>query len=100
MKIINTTDSSFKEEFKTILARAKTDMNEVSSIVQTLIDEIIQNQNDAIKEHIAKFDKWDVQSDNELQIDTQSMKEAYVKLDAPLRDALHIAYDKIGRAHV
>jgi histidinol dehydrogenase len=99
MKIINTSDSNFKQEFKNILSRAKTDINEVSSIVQTLIDDIVQKQNEAIKEHIAKFDKWDVQNDDDLQIDTQSMKEAYDKLDEPLRNALHIAYDRIKAYH-
>jgi histidinol dehydrogenase len=33
MKIINTKDVNFKEEFETILARAKSDIKGVSSIV-------------------------------------------------------------------
>lgn len=99
MRIIKTSDSNFDQEFDNILARAKTDINEVSSIVQNIIDDIVENKNEAIKEHIAKFDKWDVQSDEDLQIDVKSMKDAYEKLDAPLRDALHMAHDRIKSYH-
>lgn len=99
MKIINTTDSNFKEEFENILGRAKTDIKEVSSIVTNIIDDIVDNGNTALKEHIEKFDKWSVQSDKDLEISVHEMKEAYDKLDDKLRDALHTAYDRIKTYH-
>ncbi len=99
MKILNTQDANFKDEFEIILGRAKTDIKEVSSIVNSLIDDIVDNGNTAVKEHIAKFDKWDVQSDSDLEISTTAMKEAYERLDEPLRNALHIAYDRIKSYH-
>lgn len=99
MKIINTKDADFKAQFEQILARAKTDIKEVSSIVTGIIDDIVENKNSAIKEHIAKFDKWDVKSDEQLQIDPEDMKKAYDKLDDKLRSALHMAYDRIKSYH-
>ena len=57
MKIINTKDNNFKEEFETILARAKSDIKGVSSIVMNIIDEIVLEGNSALKRHIQKFDK-------------------------------------------
>ena len=99
MKIINTTDANFKEEFEAILGRAKTDIKEVSSIVTNIIDDIVQNKNSALKEHIAKFDKWEVQSDADLEISTEAMKKAYDNLEDDLRNALHIAYDRIKAYH-
>ena len=57
MKIINTKDVNFKEEFETILARAKSDIKGVSSIVMNIIDEIVLEGNSALKRHIQKFDK-------------------------------------------
>lgn len=99
MRIINTTDVNFKEEFENILARAKTDIKEVSSIVNTIIDDIVDNGNSAVKEHIEKFDKWQVKEDKDLEISIESMKEAYDKLDDKLREALHIAYDRIKAYH-
>ena len=99
MKIITTTNPNFKAEFEQILSRAKTDIKEVSSIVTTIIDDIIENKNDALKSHIEKFDKWVVKSDEDLQIEPSAMKEAYDKLDDKLRSALHLAYDRIKAYH-
>lgn len=99
MKIINTNDSNFKVEFEQILSRAKTDIKEVSSIVTTIIDEIIEHKNEALKTHIEKFDKWTVVSDKDLEINPADMKTAYDKLDDKLRSALHIAYDRIKAYH-
>ncbi|NVJ52813.1 MAG: histidinol dehydrogenase [Campylobacteraceae bacterium] len=99
MKIINTNDANFKQEFENILGRAKTDIKEVSSIVTGIIDEIVEDGNEALKKHIEKFDKWEVKSDNELQISKDDMKKAYENIDEKLKEALHIAYDRIKTYH-
>lgn len=99
MKIINTSDTNFKQEFENILARAKTDIKGVSSIVTNIIDDIVENGNSAIKEHISKFDKWDVKSDSDLEISVDDMKKAYENIDENLKKSLHIAYDRIKTYH-
>jgi len=99
MKIINTEDSNFKEEFDGILARAKSDIKGVSSIVTDIIDEIVEEGNVALKRHISKFDKWEVKEDNELLIKTSDMEDAYNNIDDKLRAALHTAYDRIKKYH-
>ena len=99
MKIINTKDNNFKEEFETILARAKSDIKGVSSIVMNIIDEIVVEGNTALKRHIEKFDKWEVKSDEDLMINPNDMKKAYDNLDEKLRAALHTAYDRIKNYH-
>ncbi len=99
MKIINTKDSNFDNEFESILARAKTDISKVSSIVNGIIDEIKQDGNEALKQHISKFDNWTPSSDEELLISTDDMKTAYANIDDKLRDALHIAHDRIKSYH-
>ncbi len=99
MKIINTNDKNFKDEFDGILARAKSDIKGVSSIVTGIIDEIIEEGNEALKRHIEKFDKWEVKSDDELLISSEDMKKAYENIDDKLRDALHTAYDRIKAYH-
>ena len=99
MKIINTKDTSFKEEFDEILARAKSDIKGVSSIVTGIIDEIVEEGNEALKRHISKFDKWEVKDDNELLIPTSDMENAYNNIDEKLKQALHTAYDRIKKYH-
>ena len=99
MKIINTKDNNFEEEFEAILARAKSDIKGVSSIVMNIIDEIVVEGNTALKRHIQKFDKWEVKSDDDLMINPDDMKKAYENIDEKLRAALHTAYDRIKNYH-
>ena len=67
MKIIYTKDKEFRTEFENILKRAKSDIKGVSKIVENIIDEIVEDGNEALKRHIEKFDKWIVKSDDELK---------------------------------
>ncbi len=99
MKIININDTSFGDEFETILTRAKSDIKNVTKIVTDLIDDIVENKNEALKQHIAKFDKWEPKSDEDLCISTESMKIAYDNLDSNLRQSLHLAFDRIKAFH-
>ncbi|MFW3371740.1 histidinol dehydrogenase [Aliarcobacter butzleri] len=99
MKIINTKDANFKAEFESILARAKSDIKGVSSIVSNIIDEIVNEGNVALKRHIEKFDKWEVKSDEELLISRDDMEKAYLNIDEKLRLALHTAFNRIKAYH-
>lgn len=99
MIFTNSKSSSFKAEFEELLGRGKMDMAHVSAIVGNIISEIRENKNQALKEHIAKFDKWAPKSDDELKISTESMCEAYNNLDAKLKAALHLSYERIKAYH-
>lgn len=99
MKIIYTKDANFKAEFESILARAKSDIKGVSSIVSNIIDEIVNEGNVALKRHIEKFDKWEVKSDEELLISQDDMEKAYLNIDEKLRLALHTAFNRIKAYH-
>ncbi|MCT7591814.1 histidinol dehydrogenase [Aliarcobacter butzleri] len=99
MKIINTKDANFKAEFESILARAKSDIKGVSSIVSNIIDEIVNEGNVALKRHIEKFDKWKVKSDEELLVSQDDMEKAYLNIDEKLRLALHTAFNRIKAYH-
>ena len=99
MKIIYTKDKEFKTEFENILKRAKSDIKGVSKIVENIIDEIVEDGNEALKRHIEKFDKWIVKSDDELLISQKDMKKAYETLDESLKKSLHIAYERIKVYH-
>ena len=99
MKIINTNDKNFKQEFNEILNRAKVDIGQVTGIVNDIIDDIVKNGNKAVKEHIAKFDNWLPKNDSELLVDEKDMKKAYDNLDTKLKTSLHLAYDRIKSYH-
>ena len=98
MKIINTQDSNFKNEFENILGRAKVDIKKVSSIVNGIIDDIVDNGDKAVCEHISKFDNWSPTSET-LFIDVSDMEKAYNNIDEKLKESLHLAYDRIKKYH-
>lgn len=99
MKILDINDNNFDTEFEIILNRSKMDIKNVSSIVQNIIDDIVENKNEAVKQHISKFDKWQPIEDKDLEIDFFTMKNAYLDLDNPLREALHLAFNRIRAFH-
>jgi len=99
VKIFNTKDSSFQKEFDELLQRGKMDIDGVSSTVKTLLDEIKESGNSALKEHISKFDRWTPTEDSDLEVSIDDMKRAYDNIDSKLRDALHLAYDRIESYH-
>ncbi len=99
MKQIKTTDKNFQKEFDELLKRGHMDMDNVSKIVLNIISEIKKDGNDALKNHISKFDSWTPNSDKELEISCESMEKAYNELDKRLKDALQLAYDRIKSYH-
>ena len=99
MMFIQSDDTAFAKAFETLLQRGKMDIANVTKIVTGIIEEIQKEGDAALQRHISKFDAWSPQSGSELCIEQKSMKEAYDKLDAKLRDALHLAYDRIYDYH-
>lgn len=99
MKIINTQDTNFDQEFKEILGRAKVDIKQVSGIVNGIIDDIIENGDKAVSQHISKFDNWTPNTPSDLFVDTKDMENAYNNIDKKLRDSLHLAHDRIKTYH-
>jgi len=99
MIFVDSRDNDFDAKFQELLGRGKMDIAHVSGIVGGIIDAIKQEKNRALFEHIGKFDNWQPQKDSDLQISEASMQAAYEALDATLKDALHLAYDRIRTYH-
>jgi len=99
MIFVNSKDTTFKADFGELLGRGKMDIDNVSSIVSSIIKEIKTDRNKALKQHISKFDNWTPKTDEDLKISTKSMENAYNNIDNKLKDALHLAYDRIKIYH-
>ena len=99
MKIFYSNDDTFEANFNELLERGKMDIEGVTSIVSSLLKEIQTEGNTALKAQIAKFDRWEPQEDAELLVSTDDMAKAYENIDPVLRDALHLAYDRIANYH-
>ncbi len=99
MIFTNSNSNSFKAEFSELLERGKMDIESVTTIVGNIINEIKSDKDDALKRHIAKFDKWTPLKDEDLKISTELMKKAYDNIDEKLKSSLHLAYDRIKSYH-
>jgi histidinol dehydrogenase len=99
IKIISSADSGFQRDFNELLSRGKMDIAEVSSRVSELIDEVKRDGDSAVIRHIEMFDRWSPKSRTDLAVAPEDMKRAYDKLDSKLRDALHVAYERIEDYH-
>ncbi len=99
MKIYYSGDETFGGNFAELLARGAMDIEGVTSTVNTLLSEIKKEGNGALRRHIAKFDRWEPQSDEALMVSTEAMQKAYESITPALRDALHLSYDRIESYH-
>ena len=99
MKIINTNDANFNDEFQNILGRAKVDIKKVSGIVNGIIDEIVEEGNKAVIRHVSKFDGWTPSDEDDLFVSVEDMQNAYNNIDEKLKKSLHLAYDRIKSYH-
>ena len=99
MKIFYSSDDTFEANFNELLERGKMDIEGVTGIVSGLLKEIQNVGNTALKAQIARFDRWEPQVDEDLMVSTDEMKRAYERIDADLKDALHLAYKRIEAYH-
>ncbi len=99
MKIFYSSDDTFEANFDELLQRGKMDIEGVTGIVSGLLKEIQTEGNTAVKRQIAKFDRWEPENDDALLVSTEEMAKAYDSIDPELRDALHLAYERIERYH-
>ncbi len=99
MLLLKTEQKDFQTHFDELLRRGHMDMENVSKIVGGILNEIKAEGNDALKRHIEKFDRWHVENDAALCVTPETMKAAYDTLDAPLKQALELAYRRIYTYH-
>ena len=99
MRILYSSDSSFDKSFEEILARGKMDIEGVTDIVATLLSEISKKGDEAVVEQVSRFDRWEPSNANDLIIDKNEMLMAYEALSDSVKDALHLAYDRIKSYH-
>ena len=98
-EVITSGDDTCEANFAELLERGKMDIEGVTGIVNGLLKEIKDEGNIALKAQIARFDRWEPKSDDELMVSTEAMAKAYEAIDPALRDALHLAYDRIEAYH-
>ena len=99
MKIIKTSSSDFTQAFEELLQRGAMDIEGVSDTVGTLLKQIRLEDDNALFEQIARFDRWTPNNAKELLVSEKAMQKAYESIDDDLRAALKKSYDRIEAYH-
>jgi histidinol dehydrogenase len=99
MQIINSNDSNFNTVFDELLSRGQMDMDTVIPRVQGLLDEIKSDDDKALCAQVARFDNWVPVDGSDLIIDPKEMEIAYENLENNLKEALHVASERIKSFH-
>jgi len=99
IRILKSNDATFQKDFAELLARGKMDIDEVSGIVQGILNEIKQEGNAALRRQIARFDRWEPAEDSDLEVSLEAMQKAYEAIDDELKAALKLAYERIKAYH-
>ncbi|MCI6989724.1 MAG: histidinol dehydrogenase [Campylobacter sp.] len=97
MKILKTDEVNFRDEFDRLVNRSNLDMANVMPVVSQILDDIKVRGDEALKEQIIKFDKWEPKDG--FLISENEMKKAYDKTPEDLKNAIKIAYDRIYDYH-
>ncbi|MDR2152434.1 MAG: histidinol dehydrogenase [Helicobacteraceae bacterium] len=99
MKLLNSADKNFADEFKILLSRGKTDNAVVAPKVQAILDEIKERGDQAALDQIARFDRWNPKSIDEIIVSQGDFAAAWEATPTNLQTALKTAYDRIKSFH-
>lgn len=99
MNTFASSDQDFRTRFAELLKRGAMDMEQVEPIVKNLIVEIRKEGDAALVRHVGKFDRWAPRDGDDLCVDPALMREAYEALDQKLKEALHLAHERIKTYH-
>lgn len=100
MQILNTKDNDFNTKFSELLNRGNMDIENVSSVVKGILNDIKVNGNSAVLSHIARFDGWNPKSFEDIIIDKSLLQKAYNTLSLDLKNALKCAFERISAFHI
>lgn len=99
IKMLHSASINFKQDFAEILNRGRLDIGSVTQKVQDLLDDILLHKEEAVFEHIKRFDGWNPTSIDEIKVLPQECQKAYENLNVDIKNALHIAYERIYAFH-
>lgn len=97
--LLNKKDSNFNAEFKKILKRGAMDIANVENRVKELLGAIKTQGSEAVIAQVAQFDAWNPKEFKDLILTQAQMQKAYEALEAPLKDSLQLAFNRIYAFH-
>ena len=97
MQLLRTVEAGFEQAFARIVADRRESDSDVSRDVATILADVRARGDEAVAELTERFDGFALSGD--WRIAPEDCRAAYDALDAPLRDALDLAADRIRAYH-
>lgn len=99
IKRLSTADATFWTRLDELLAWEGVSDDEVHTTVRDIIRDIRRRGDVALVEYTARFDRLEVGDAGDLRLDPARLRQAYEAIDAPLREALETAAERVRRYH-
>ena len=99
MKFLDIQDSTFEQQFASILSRGEETGCEVEQVVLDIIAAVRQRGDEAVLEYTNRFDRLDAVSVASLQVTDDEIDYAFAKAKAEDIDALKLAVERVARFH-
>lgn len=91
-------ENGFEAAFAEFLAQKRETTVEVGEVVAAILADVAARGDAAVLHYTAKFDRLEIGADA-LRFTPDDIASAYNELGTPLRDALHLAHDRIWAHH-
>ena len=96
---ISTKESDFKSRLETCLKREMLDSDEIYQKVASILEDVRQRGNEAVIEYTNKFDRFSVDSFEDLVVSPKQLEDSLSRIPDPQRTALEHAADRIQKYH-
>ncbi|MCG7996308.1 MAG: histidinol dehydrogenase [Candidatus Thiodiazotropha taylori] len=92
---LSTSDDNFQQQLDALLAWESVSDTGVNDTVNQIIQDIRQRGNEALLEFTHRFDRWQANSADDLQIPLSRLQQAWEKIPEEQQQALQVSADRI-----
>lgn len=97
-QFLNINDSDFDARFRAFLGMKREVSADVDAIVRSIVDDVRENGDLALKEHTRKLDRLDLET-TPMRVSPEELKAAYDNVEPATLEALRLAHDRIRSHH-
>lgn len=98
MRIVELTEDTKKNILEDLLKRSPNHYGEYEKVVADIVNDVMQNGDDAIFSYTKRFDKWDVDASN-VCVTKEEIKDAYTQVDDQLLEVIRESAENIRAFH-
>lgn len=98
MRIVELTEDTKKNILEDLLKRSPNHYGEYEKVVADIVNDVMQNGDDAIFSYTKRFDKWDVNAST-IRVTDKEIQDAYTQVDEQLLEVIKESAENIRAFH-